>query len=136
MAVGRERGNVSPSRRGAPLLRAPATRTAAPPPPVDRPLLRLAVSRGLLGIELDAPWTMGPLRVTDLQAGLPGVRFPVDLTGGVARFRHRRGALAKLCLEIHATELVAWAAPRLRGLLGETAPELVLAPIEIGRAHV
>ena len=132
MAVGRERGSVSPSRRGAPLLRAPAARPPAPPPPADRPSLRLAVSRGLLGIELDAPWTMGPLRVTELQAGLPGVRFPVDLTGGVARFRHRRGALARLVLEVVTADLSAWAAPKLRGLLGEAIPELVIAPIEGG----
>ncbi len=132
MAVGRERGSISPSRRGAPLLRAPEARPPAPPPPSDRPLLRLAVSRGLLGIELDAPWNVGPLRVIELQAGLPGVRFPVDLTGGVARFRHRRGALSRLVLEIPVSELVAWAAPRLRGLFGEAIPELVLAPIEAG----
>ena len=132
MAVGRERGSISPSRRGAPLLRAPEARPPAPPPPTDRPLLRLAVSRGLLGIELDAPWAVGPLRVLELQAVLPGVRFPVDLTGGVARFRHRRGALAKLVLEVPVSELVAWAAPRLRGLLDETIPELVLAPTEAG----
>jgi tetratricopeptide (TPR) repeat protein len=115
-------------------LRAPEAkgRAQAPAPPADRPLLRLAVSRGLLGIELDAPWSLGPLRVTELQAGLPGVRFPVDLTGGVARFRHRRGELTKLSLEIHATELTAWAAPRLRGILGDAVPELVLAPIEGG----
>ncbi|MEP7120640.1 MAG: hypothetical protein ABJE95_07015 [Byssovorax sp.] len=133
MAVGRERGSLSPSRRGAPLLRAPEASPRAPPPtPTERPLLRLAVSRGLLGLELDAPWSVGPLRVTELQAGLPGVRFPVDLTGGVARFRHRRGELTRLCLEIHATELVAWAAPRLRGILGDGVPELVLAPIDGG----
>ncbi len=130
MAVGRERERTSPSRRGAPLLRAPEAPAAAAR--ADRPLLRLAVSRGLLGIELDAPFSLGPLRITELQAGLPGVRFPVDLTGGVARFRHRRGALTKLCVEIHATELTAWAAPRLRGILGEATPELVLAPIEGG----
>ena len=133
MAVGRERGSISPSRRGAPLLRAPeAPARAHASAPADRPLLRLAVSRGLLGIELDAPWSVGPLRVTELQAGLPGVRFPVDLTGGVARFRHRRGELTKLCLEIHVTELVAWAAPRLRGILGDAVPELVFAPIDGG----
>src|SRR4051812_18214046 len=119
MAVGREHGSTSPSRRGAPLLRAAEARPQAPAPPADRPLLRLAVSRGLLGIELDAPFRVGPLRVTELQAGLPGVRFPVDLTGGVARFRHRRGELTRLCVEVHATELVAWAAPRLRGILGD-----------------
>ncbi len=132
MAVGRERARISPSRRGAPFLRAPDARPPAPPPPTSRPSLRLAVSRGLLGIELDAPWALGPLRVTELQAGLLGVRFPVDLTGGVARFRHRRGALARLVLEVPTAELAAWAAPRLRGILGETVPELVIAPIEGG----
>ncbi len=90
------------------------------------------MSRGLLGIELDAPFTLGPLQVASLTLGLPGVRFPVDLSGGVARFRHRRGALTHIAVEAGATALASWAAPRLRGLFGEASPELVLAPMDDG----
>jgi tetratricopeptide (TPR) repeat protein len=117
-------------------LRVPvAPRRAEPPapaPPSDRPALRLAVSRGTLGIELDAPFAMAPLEVMALSLGLPGVRFPVDLSGGVARFRHRRGALDHLAVELGAADLSAWVGPRLRGLLGERTPEVTLAPFDEG----
>lgn len=133
MPFGQERGG-RPRIGRAPSLRVPVVRAPppAPPPRSDRPLLRLAVSRGMLGIELDAPFAIGPLSVVDLAISLPGVRFPVDLSGGVARFRHRRGALARLAIEASAADLVAWAAPRLRGILGDATPELVLAPIDAG----
>ncbi|MFO0761208.1 MAG: hypothetical protein U0359_32315 [Byssovorax sp.] len=131
MPAGRERIVRDP--RGLPSLRAPLpAKPQAPLVPADRPALRLTVSRGLLGLELDAPFTFGPLTVNDLGIALPGVRFPVDLSGGVARFRHRRGVLTRLSLEATARDLTAWAAPRLRGLLGEPTPELILAPIEGG----
>jgi tetratricopeptide (TPR) repeat protein len=126
---------MSRSPRAAASLRAPLpspTKDAPPARPADRPALRLTVSRGLLGLELDAPFAVGPLHVTDLAIDLPGVRFPVDLSGGVARFRHRRGALTRLSLEAATQDVLAWAAPRLRGLLGEPTPELILAPIEGG----
>ncbi|HVY46506.1 MAG TPA: hypothetical protein VHB21_11535, partial [Minicystis sp.] len=82
----------------APGTREPPRRTAhaephGPRPPDDRPALRLALSRGLLAIELDAPYRLGPIEVTELAVSLPDVRFPVDLSGGVAKFRHRRGVL-------------------------------------------
>ena len=100
--------------------------------PSDRPSLRLAVARGALGIELDAPYALGPLTVTEMGWTLPGVRFPVDLSGGVARFRHRRGALARVAIETRPAAVVAYAAPRLRGLLGDARPELLVAPTESG----
>src|SRR3954466_12829458 len=129
MPAWQERGSRSRGR-AAPSLRAPLSPQgpASPAPPSDRPLLRLAVSRGLLGIELDAPFALGPLEVTELALSLPGVRFPVDLSGGVARFRHRRGALTRIVVEASTTDLIAWAAPRLRGILGDSTPELILAP--------
>lgn len=138
MPTWQERGG-RPRGRAAPSLRVPlspkGTALSAPPratPPSDRPLLRLAVSKGLLGIELDAPFALGPLQIGELALTLPGVRFPVDLSGGVSRFRHRRGAMQRLVVEATTANLMAWAAPRLRGLLGEGTPDLVLAPIEGG----
>jgi thioredoxin-like negative regulator of GroEL len=135
MAFGANRGKSARAGR-APSLRAPLApgKHDAPPPapPSDRPSLRLAVSRGVLGIELDAPFAIGPLQVVDLALGLPNIRFPVDLSGGVARFRHRRGALSRIAVEAGATALASWAAPRLRGLFAESAPEVVLAPFEDG----
>jgi tetratricopeptide (TPR) repeat protein len=85
-----------------------------------------------LGIELDAPFQLGPLRVTELAVSYPSVRFPVDLSGGVARFRHRRGELTRLAVEARASDLVAWAAPKLTGLLGSGRPDVVIAPVADG----
>jgi hypothetical protein len=98
----------------------------------DRLALRVALSRSGLGIELDAPLRMGPLRLVELGEDLPGVRFPVDLSGGVARFRHRRGVLARLALEAAPRAVAAHAAPALRGLLGPATPDVIVAPTEAG----
>jgi hypothetical protein len=55
--------------------------------------LRLTASRGVLGLELYEPVELGPLTVTELALTLPGLKFPIDLSGGVPKFRHRRGQL-------------------------------------------
>lgn len=49
-------------------------------------------------MELYEPLKLGSVEVTNLAFTLPGLRFPVDLSGGVAHFRHRRGALQHLRL--------------------------------------
>lgn len=64
------------------------------------PQLQLAVSRFGLGLELSEPYETGALRVERLSAPLLGLSFPVDLSGGVPRFRHRRGTLESLALTI------------------------------------
>jgi len=87
-------------------------------------VLRLAIGREGIGLELASPARLGCLSVTELSAMLPGIRFPVDVSGGVPRFRHRRGELQRLELELGAGGLARWAAPRLRGLLGMRAPEV------------
>ncbi len=96
-------------------------------------MLRLALDKGALAIELCEPFAVGPVRVTELSVRLPGIRFPIDLSGGVARFRHRRGELARVAVEARAAELSAWAGARVRGLLGPEAHELVIAPL-VGEA--
>jgi tetratricopeptide (TPR) repeat protein len=118
-----------------PLRRAPAARrpgrragSGTPPPPTDAGVtLRLAIGREGIGLELASPARLGCLSVTELSATLPGVRFPVDVSGGVPRFRHRRGELQRLEVELGARALARWAAPRLRGLLGVRAPEVWIA---------
>ena len=52
-------------------------------------------SRGL-GLELDGALPLGFCDIEQLSISLVGLSFPVDLSGGVARFRHRRGALERL----------------------------------------
>jgi len=112
----------------SPLSRVPARRRTGrpppPPPPESEVALRLAIGREGIGLELARPARLGCVTVTDLAATLPGVRFPVDVSGGVPRFRHRRGALQRLELEVGARALERWAAPRLRGLVGTRAPEV------------
>jgi tetratricopeptide (TPR) repeat protein len=60
------------------------------------------------------------------------MRFPVDVSGGVARFRHRRGDLEVLSVEVAARDVERWMAPRLRGLVGTRVPDVW---IEVGRAR-
>jgi tetratricopeptide (TPR) repeat protein len=67
---------------------------------------------------------LGPLLVTELAAALPGVKFPVDVSGGVPRFRHRRGELQRLEVELGARALERFAAPRLRGVVGTRSPDM------------
>jgi tetratricopeptide (TPR) repeat protein len=52
------------------------------------------------------------------------MRFPVDVSGGVARFRHRRGNLQRLEVEVAARRIERWAAPRLRGVVGTRSPDV------------
>src|SRR6202035_4342520 len=113
------------------LRRAPAIRRAGPTPPPPPPdvdvALRLAIGRDGIGLELAGPPRVGCLLVTDLSATLPGVRFPVDVSGGVPRFRHRRGELQRLEVEVPARAVERWAAPRLRGLVGVRSPDVWVA---------
>lgn len=131
------RGRASALSRST-QLRAPAAPSGvsgsarAEPPEGDKPSLRLALAKGTLGIELDAPFRVEALRITDLALSFQDVRFPIDLSGGVARFRHRRGVLTRAAMEARPVELEAWAARRLRGVLSEATPELVIAPAEAG----
>jgi len=60
--------------------------------------------------------------VAELALAIPGVRFPLDVSGGVSRFRHRRGRLQRLTLELDAASLARWLRPRLRGVLGTGLP--------------
>ena len=60
---------------------------------------------------------------------------PLDVSGGVGRFRHRRGELQRLFVEVGARDLERWAAPLLRGLLGPRSPE-VWAAVRRGGATI
>ena len=83
--------------------------------------LRLTVTRGTLGLELYEPVELGPLSVTALSLSLPGLKFPVDLSGGLARFRNRRGELEHVRFELDLDGLAALLQVRTRDVL--TGPE-------------
>jgi len=74
----------------------------------EAPCLQLAVTKLDIGLELAQPFSLGPAVVEDLALVLPNIRFPVDLSGGVSRFRHRRGQLARLRLSWHTDALTRW----------------------------
>jgi tetratricopeptide (TPR) repeat protein len=84
----------------------------------------MAIGREGVGIELARSVTVGCLTVMELTATLPGIRFPVDVSGGVQRFRHRRGALETIHIEVSSRALERYAGPRLRGLVGTRSPEV------------
>ncbi len=101
----------TPGGATSPAAKAGSAREAALP-------LRLAVARGSLGIELNQPKQLGPIRVTELSFALPGLRYPVDLSKGVKQFRNRRGSLQRVVLRLHPEALAAWIAERLGESLG------------------
>lgn len=113
--------------------KSPRTRSRPPTPPSDAAVeLQLAIGKRGLGIELSRPAKAGPVTVTELALTLPSVRFPIDVSGGVRRFRHRRGTLERLTVELRAKDLVREWAPRLSGLLSRGAPDVVVVPRPYG----
>jgi tetratricopeptide (TPR) repeat protein len=94
--------------------------------------LRLAIGKDGLGIELARPATFECLDVVELVVRLPNVRFPFDVTGGVAKFRHRRGELERVAVELDARRAARWAEPLLRGLIGTGRCEVTIAPRAFG----
>ncbi len=81
--------------------------------------LRLTVARGSLGMELYEPIGLGPFEITGLALTLPGLKFPLDLSGGVTQFRHRRGMLQHLRFKTSTESLAALVAPHAVRVLGE-----------------
>ena len=80
--------------------------------------LRLTVTRGVLGMELYEPIELGPIDVTRLSITLPNLKFPLDLSGGVPQFRHRRGELERAVLKSSLLRLAAHFESRLGELIG------------------
>jgi len=94
--------------------------------------LRLAIGRDGLGLELAKPARLACLDVVELVIRLPHVKFPFDVSGGVAKFRHKRGELERLHLEVDARRFARWAEPRLRGLLAAGPATVVATPRAYG----
>ncbi len=116
-------------------LRVPArARRLAPDRLVDpeRPRLRLVVTKGRLGVELEEPFALGPLRVSELGLVLPEVRFPVELSGGVTAFRNKRGSLERLVVSLPAASFQRWGAARLARVLDDEVVQFIAAPLEDG----
>ncbi|MBX3185409.1 MAG: hypothetical protein KF819_00275 [Labilithrix sp.] len=94
--------------------------------------LRLAIGKDGLGIELAGPAVVACVDVTELVVRLPHVRFPFDVSGGVAKFRHKRGVLERIAVELDARRVARWAEPRLGGLLAAGPCSVVVEPRAYG----
>jgi tetratricopeptide (TPR) repeat protein len=94
--------------------------------------LRLAIGKDGLGIELAGPASMECLDVVELVVRLPHVKFPFDVSGGVAKFRHKRGELERIAIELDARRVARWAEPRLRGLLSPGPCTVIIEPRAFG----
>jgi tetratricopeptide (TPR) repeat protein len=115
----------------APSRRAPRRSSSqAPPPPRKGVPLRLSVSGGALGLEIYEELPLDPFVVEDLAWTLPNLRFPVDLSGGVDVFRHRRGRLSRLAFSASFSSLMGHVRPRLREVLGRVSAPPQLWPLE------
>lgn len=88
--------------------------------------LRLTVTRGVLGMELYEPITLGPCDVTRLSLTLPNLKFPLDLSGGVPHFRHRRGELEHVTLTSSFQRLAPFFERRAGDVLGELVRPVTL----------
>jgi len=88
------------------------------PPEDPRVPLRLTVTRGALGMELYEPIEIGPLSVERLSLTFAGLRFPVDLSGGVPRFRSRRGELQEIVLRLRLSDLARFGSKRVGAPFG------------------
>ena len=94
--------------------------------------LQLAIGKDGLGIELARPAVTACLEVVELVVRLPRVKFPFDVSGGVAKFRHKRGELERLAVELDARRVARWAEPRLRGLLSTGPCVVIVEPRAFG----
>ena len=90
-------------------------------------------------MELYEPVEIGPLVVAQLSFTLPGLKFPLDLAGGVPSFRHRRGDLEHVRVELSLDRLGRWLHSRVGDVLGplSSPPRAWGAPdgIAIGIYH-
>ncbi len=84
----------------------------------DRLPLCLSANRGHLGLEFCEPVEIGPIVVENLVLAFENLRFPLDLSGGVPAFRHRRGQLQRILLSFELTRLRQWLEPRVRSVVG------------------
>ncbi|MEP7051658.1 MAG: tetratricopeptide repeat protein [Pseudomonadota bacterium] len=124
---------MGPSRNSSsvPPLAPPFARDAGVEAPCaladeQRVPLRLTVTRGVLGMELYEAVQLGPLEVTRLSVILPNLKFPLDLSGGVPQFRHRRGDLEHATLRTDWTRLARFFERRVGDVIGPLVRPLAI----------
>ena len=102
-------GEIGPSR---------VEGTGSPSRVDERLPLCLSANRGHLGLELCEPVELGPLVIENLVLAFENLRFPLDLSGGVPAFRHRRGQLQRISISVDLVRLKQWLEPRIRSVVG------------------
>ena len=93
-------------------------------PPSPRITLCLTLGPRQIGLAIASPVPMGPLSIDEIDVTFPNLAFPLDVSGGVNRFRHRRGELRRLRLSLTWDTLAAFVAPKLRDVIVPGAPRL------------
>jgi tetratricopeptide (TPR) repeat protein len=83
-------------------------------------------------MELYEPIEVGPLSVERLSLTFAGLRFPVDLSGGVPRFRSRRGELQEVVLGLKLSELSRFLSKRVGEPFGPLIKPLAMWTIADG----
>ncbi len=95
--------------------------------PDAEPALRLELAGGHIGLELVRPVRVGEgLEFTDLAFALRDLRFPLDLSGGVRKFRHVRGVVRRARLELSLCEASKRLGTKLPRALVKTPAEVTL----------
>ena len=97
--------------------------------------LQLAIGREGVGLELPKPLELGPVTLLHARSRMIGVGFPLDVSGGVDRFRHRRTTLEAISMAVEHGPLERWLSSATEGLLGRGTCEVRVAwvaPPDVG----
>jgi hypothetical protein len=97
--------------------------------------LQLAIGRDGVGLELSQPIELGPATLLHARSRMIGVGFPLDVSGGVDRFRHRRTTLETIGFALEHGKTERWLASITEGLLANGPCEARIgwvAPTDVG----
>jgi len=83
----------------------------------SEPTLQLAIGRDGVGLELSSPIDLGPATLLHARSRMIGVGFPLDVSGGVERFRHRRTTLETIGVALEHGKTERWLSSITEGLL-------------------
>jgi len=97
--------------------------------------LQLAIGREGVGLELSRSLELGPVTLLHARSRMIGVGFPLDVSGGVDRFRHRRTTLEAIGLAVEHGPAERWLSSLSEGLIARGACEVRVAwvaPPDVG----
>jgi len=101
----------------------------------SEPTLQLAIGKDGVGLELSQPMELGPVTLLHARSRMIGVGFPLDVSGGVERFRHRRTTLETISVAVEHGKTERWLASITEGLLANGPCEARIgwvAPTDVG----